>query len=75
MFFVHLFESGRTTDTDRDKPVLLDNVKVCEETRVIVVLLSVPNAAFSHDAFRHSVLDLSFARGSRAGELGSAPPK
>jgi len=54
--------------------VLLENVEMSEETRVIVVSFSVPNVAFSHDTLRPSVLDLSFARGPRAGELGSAPP-
>jgi hypothetical protein len=44
--------------------VLLENVQVCEETRVIVVSFSIPNATFPHDNFPHSVLDLSFAHGS-----------
>jgi hypothetical protein len=43
--------------------VLLENVEMSEETRVIVVSFSVANAAFSHDALRHFMLDLSFARG------------
>ena len=53
--------------------MLLENVEMSEETRVIVVSFSVPNAAFSRDTLRHSILDLSFARGPQAGELGSAP--
>ena len=55
-------------------PVLLENVEMFEETRVRVVSFSVPNADFSHDTLRNSMLDLSFARDPRAGELGSAPP-
>jgi hypothetical protein len=52
----------------------LENLEMSEQMRITSFIILSSDVDFSHDTFRHSVLDLSFTRCPQAGEPGSAPP-